>query len=233
MILYKSNKITNRKDRPIRNLSLNIEELPQKPTYLLNGDRDRVKFNKTTSITVRRSMEYKEYIRFLKAHLDMNKCTVLKGLVTTHNRKYTIEIHHEPFSLFSIIDTVTRKREALGEPISHLDIADEVMELHYDEKVGLIPLSKTMHELVENDKVIIPLQFIYQKYNDFYDEYEPYMDQKLKDLIEAKVNMSLECDEIQSDVLNPAFVYVEVDGFKFPEVPDEWKDLFNSIKLDE
>ena len=101
-------------------------------------------------------------------------------------------------------------------------MAEEVMELHYDEKIGLIPLSKTAHELVHSDRIFIPLQLIYQNYNKFYDEYEQYMSQNLKEQIEMKVNISLKTSNILSDVMDPEFVYVNVDGFNFPEVPEEW-----------
>ena len=112
-------------------------------------------------------MEYKEYIRFLKRNTDFRRCTILKGLNTNNGKRYSIELHHEPFTLFDIVETVLNKREMLGEKIEPLSIADEVMALHYDGKVGLIHLSTTMHQLVHDDKIFIPLQYIYQSYNEF------------------------------------------------------------------
>ena len=34
--------------------------------------------------------------------------------------------------------------------------------------------------------------------------------------------MTLKCGDIQSNVLNPEFVYVDVDGYTLPQIPDEW-----------
>ena len=160
--------------------------------------------------------------------MDMRRCAVLRGLNTDNGKRYSIEIHHEPFNLFEIVDIVLTKKEDLGEEINPFLIADEVLELHYDEKVGLIPLSKTMHELVHNDKIFIPLQLIYHKYNEFYDEYEPYISDKIKEKISLKVELSLKTPDILSDILDPEFVYVEVDGFNFPEIPNEWKDVLST-----
>lgn len=230
MILYSKDKMTNIRTRPIKTLNMSIDEPPTRPTYPLVSTRERGKFIMTIEGIIRKSPEYKDYIKFLKTHMDMARCTVLKGLSTENGRKYTIEIHHEPFSLFSITDTVIRKREALNEEINPYLIAEEVMGLHYDEKVGLIPLSKTMHELVESGKVYVPLQYIYQSYEKFYDEYESWMDDKVKTAIEGKVALSLKSGDILSDVLDPEFVYINIDGFNFPEIPSEWGSIFKDAQ---
>lgn len=217
------------KKRPIKTLNITIEEKPERPIYVFKNNRDRVKFIKTCESLIRKSMEYKDYIKFLKNHMDMNKCLVLKGLNVENGKRYSIEIHHEPFTLFDIVETVLLKREYLGEGINPFLIADEVMELHYDEKIGLVPLSKTMHQLVHDDKIFIPLQLIYHKYDKFYDEYEPFMSERLKEAIELKVNISLKCPDILSDILDPEFVYIEIDGFIFPEVPKEWVSTLKNL----
>lgn len=229
MILYNQNSTKNMKKRPIKTLNITIEEKPERPIYVFKNNRDRVKFIKTCESLIRKSMEYKDYIKFLKNHMDMNKCLVLKGLNVENGKRYSIEIHHEPFTLFDIVETVLLKREYLGEGINPFLIADEVMELHYDEKIGLVPLSKTMHQLVHDDKIFIPLQLIYHKYDKFYDEYEPFMSERLKEAIELKVNISLKCPDILSDILDPEFVYIEIDGFIFPEVPKEWVSTLKNL----
>lgn len=231
MILYNKGIVNKAHNRPIKNLDFSIEEKPERPIYVFHNTKDRVKFIKTCEIMIRKSMEYKDYVKFLKGHLDMNHCEVLKNISNENGKHYTIEIHHEPFYLFDIVDTVIYKRQVLDESITPFAIADEVMGLHYDEKVGLIPLSKTMHELVHSDKIFIPLQLIYQQYDKFYEEYEMYMQQNLKDAIEMKVNMSMKSSKVQSDILDPEFTYVNIDGYKFPEVPEEWGKQIKLLDL--
>ena len=49
-----------------------------------------------------------------------------------------------------------------------------------------------------------------------------------KDKIDTKVNLSLRAEGIVSDALDIEFVYVDIDGFEFPEVPEEWKNALNA-----
>jgi len=227
MILYKSNMAKYKRDRPGRELKVSIDEMPQRPVYVLKTPKERVKYIKSVEAVCRKSMEYKELIGFLKRNTDLRRCTVLKGLRTDNGRKYTIEIHHEPFTLFDIVETVLSRREAEGESIDPLAIADEVMQLHFDGKVGLIHLSKTMHQLVHDDKIFIPLQYVYQKYDAFWRDYNKWINPMVKDKIEAKVELSMKADAIISDSIDPIFTYIKIDGFDFPQIPDEWKDILH------
>ena len=227
----------NAKDRPSQTVDVTIDELPKREVYTFRTPKERVKFIKMVESVCRKSMEYKEYIRFLKRNTDFRRCTILKGLNTNNGKRYSIELHHEPFTLFDIVETVLNKREMLCEKIEPLSIADEVMALHYDGKVGLIHLSTTMHQLVHDDKIFIPLQYIYQSYNEFYSEYRPYFNPLVIEKLEMKVEMSLKTDNFVSDSIDPCFTYINIDGFDFPEIPAEWKDTLHmedaSVKSNE
>ena len=237
MILYKKSMGLNAKDRPSQTVDVTIDELPKREVYTFRTPKERVKFIKMVESVCRKSMEYKEYIRFLKRNTDFRRCTILKGLNTNNGKRYSIELHHEPFTLFDIVETVLNKREMLGEKIEPLSIADEVMALHYDGKVGLIHLSTTMHQLVHDDKIFIPLQYIYQSYNEFYSEYRPYFNPLVIEKLEMKVEMSLKTDNFVSDSIDPCCTYINIDGFDFPEIPAEWKDTLHmedaSVKSNE
>lgn len=237
MILYKKSMGLNAKDRPSQTVDVSIDELPEREVYTFRTPKERVKFIKMVESVCRKSMEYKEYIRFLKRNTDFRRCTILKGLNTSNGKRYSIELHHEPFTLFDIVETVLNKREMLGEKIEPLSIADEVMGLHYDGKVGLIHLSTTMHQLVHDDKIFIPLQYIYQSYSEFYSEYKPYFNPLVIEKLEMKVEMSLKTDNFVSDSIDPCFTYINIDGFDFPEIPAEWKDILHmesaSVKSNE
>ena len=55
------------------------------------------------------------------------------------------------------------------------------------------------------------------------------MDDTLKQKIELIIQMSQKCDQIVSDVLDPEFVYVNIDGVEFPEVPEEWGKILKDL----
>jgi hypothetical protein len=225
VLMSKNIKPDDVKARPKRTLQISVEEMPQRPVYTLKSQKARHKLITTCEKFIRSSMEYRDYMKFLKDHMNYNRCAVLNNVVQGNGKKYSIEIHHEPFTLYDLVDIEITRREVVGEPIEVLKIAESVMELHYEGLVGLIPLTKTAHEMIDSYKTFIPLQHIYQDYHKYYEEFEEYIDicEHIKKKIEVKVKLSMQCDKIQSDIA-PEFVYVDVDGFDFPKIPDEWKD---------
>lgn len=236
MILYKDLDKKKYKERPKRILELSIEEKPQRPVYDFKTNKDRYKYCTMVKTMVRRSPEYKNLVSFLKKHRGMDHCDVFRKLESDpENRKrYRIELHHYPFTLMEIVNVVVSKRQALGESINPYFVEEEVLELHYDGKVGLLNLSVTAHELAENDRIFIPLHRIYnQGYIQFVNEYEEFMDSNLKSKIELLIQMSMKAKDVVSDCLDPEFVYVDIEGFKYPSVPDEWKDALKGVSIEE
>lgn len=124
----------------------------------------------------RNSFEYKEYIKHFKEVLEYTKCKVFNIDIT--EVPVSIEIHHTPFSMETIVGAVTaRMFEVQGVPIDPKDIGEEVMRLHYEGKVGLIPLTSTIHEAVHSNTIHIKPSDIYGNYQAFFEEYEQYLDE--------------------------------------------------------
>ena len=81
---------------------------------------------------VRNSFEYKWFIEELKTNHGMNQCSFFENVSSEDgSRKVRIEIHHEPFTLYDIVMTVYKKRQAMGQDIRPSFVANEVMWLHY------------------------------------------------------------------------------------------------------
>lgn len=222
MQIYRKPSPDKVKTRNVNVVNITLEEKPERPVYIFKSAKDRERFVLKVEAIIRNSGEYKRYIKFLKEKMDWKRCAILKNAICGNGKKYTIHVHHEPFTLFDIVDTVLNKFDLEGIPYNKLSLAEEVMALHYDGKVGLINLTKTQHELVHNGKVFIPLQYIYHDYADFFTNYESYMSDDLKNKIKLKADMSVKCSDIQSNVLDPTFTYINIDGFEFPKIPDEW-----------
>lgn len=215
-------------------MDIKIEELPERPVYVIKNNKERYKYCTTVKTLVRRVPEYNEYVRFCKKHLGMYGCDVFRNLNNDPelHKKYTIELHHTPFTLMEIINVVVSKRIAYGESLNPNLVAEEVLELHYDGKVGLINLSKTAHELAEKGRIFIPLQRIYHSgYMEFVKEYEDFIDDNLKEKIELIIQMSQKASDIVADCLDPEFTYINIDGFDFPEVPEEWANALNNVSM--
>ena len=50
--------------------------------------------------------------------------------------------------------------------------------------------------------------------------------------IELIIQMSQKADDIVSDCLDPEFTYINIDGFDFPNVPDEWGKALNEVSIE-
>lgn len=184
----------------------------------LRTEKDRNKFIKRIESLIRSSKEYKDYIRFLKEHMDLNSCVFFQAVSPEENKRFRVELHHEPFTLYDYVSVVLDKFIDEGLPLNDLLIADEVMELHYNNQVGLVPLSKTIHRLVhESVKVMVPLNMVYGNYDEFLDKYKKYIPDYLYDKLEDKLRKTSQLTPESFDALTQEFRYVEVEGVGTPE----------------
>lgn len=194
---------------------------PERMEYYPNisDNKKKRKFIEQIKRLIRSSMEYRDYIQFLRENIDMDSCAFFQFVTSNSslnpdNKKIKIEIHHEPFTLDDLVATVLEKYIEEGLPIDSLDIAEEVMELHYKNQVGLIPLSKTIHEIVHNSgKIPIPLYMCYGAYVQFVRDYEPYLSKLgLMDKLERKIKATKEITAESFDAIRREFEYLEVEG---------------------
>ena len=134
--------------------------------------REYNNFIKACERMIRQSDEYKTFI--YKVHNELGgqgiqSCNIL-GMVTSEEA--TLEVDHYPFTLFEICSAVTSKfiREKI--PFNTFMVADQVMKLHFDLKVGFTVLSKTVHQLRHSGKVFIPLNNVAGHFMEFFKEYK-------------------------------------------------------------
>lgn len=203
-----------------------ISDVPE-ASYKDSVETEADKHKLATQIeqAVRSSMEYGDYIQFLRTHIGMDACAYFNNVNKRTNKKIKIEVHHAPLTLYDITRIVLDKTIATGGEINDLLIAEEVMSLHYHNQVGLIPLSKTLHEVVHNsDKLVIPMYMIYGDFKAFLKEYEPYIegDERIKQKIQTMIQRTKELNVDSFDVLKEKFTYLKIDGFEMPiKIEDE------------
>ena len=210
--------------------------IPEEMEYsvFINSDKDKVKFIKRCEKVIRSSNEYRDYVAFLKENIDMDKCAFWKNVSSENSKRVKIEIHHEPFTLFDIVSVVVERFLDQGYPLNDLLIADEVMELHYANMVGLIPLSKTIHQIVHNStKIRIPLNMVYGDYTSFLtsEKYEPYVDE-LFEKLEIKINETKNLTESNFDDLRKEFTYLEMKDVPAVNKQPTAKELYEANKIE-
>lgn len=137
----------------------------------------------------RGSYEYKEYIKYFKEVLENTKCKVF-GIDITEV-PVSIEVHHTPFSMESIVSAVAMKMYDLeGVPLDPKHISERVMRLHYDGKIGLIPLTSTIHEAVHSNTIHIKPSDIFGDYHSFFRDYEEYLSEDAIDHYNNVISLS-------------------------------------------
>lgn len=193
---------------------------PQKMEYYVSvqTDKERKKFIDRVERIIRSSLEYKDYIGFLKENVGLDSCIFFQNVSQGKKKSHiSLEMHHEPLTLYDYVDIVLSKYQYEGLPINDLDIADEVMKIHYENKVGLVPLSKTAHEMVHNsEKLSVPLNMCYGNYSKFLDEYDQYVPDEIYNKIEKKMETTEKLTPESFDAIMKEFTYLDVNGFEEP-----------------
>lgn len=179
---------------------------------------------------VRSSFEYRKYINYLKNELDLTKCSLLPG-IDCSNGAASLEFHHYPMNLYEICETIGKQMiESLSEDekISCFEISEKVMEEHYKGTIGLIPLTKTLHDMAHNKTIIVPISKVHGNYKEFLKKYNSYIDQDIKDRIqEAEINS--ESDEsklyneskLEKNIVNYNITYYGGENDIIEESDDE------------
>jgi len=163
----------------------------------LTEEKERQKFVKVIEKIVRSSFEYRNYIGLLKNELNLTKCTFFPMVDIKEIKGISLEMHHYPYTLYDITSIVldehivTRKEKQ----INPFQIADEIMQLHYRNYIGLVPLSKTVHDLAHEGLMFINLKYVYGNYMKFVNMYEAANNEVYKNQLDGLHTLSKTEDE--------------------------------------
>lgn len=191
---------------------------PERLKYNMDmEEKAKIKFVKIIEKLVRSSIEYRDYISFLRDHFDMNQCAYYNNIDNKDTYRVKIEVHHSPFTLYDIAYIILNKHFAMyGNNINLSSIVYEILEIHYKGIVGLIPLNKTIHDLTHNGYLFIPISYVFGNVEQFYQEYFNYMTEQQKELYEKNCNVDNETQVIP-DFLKKSLVYIRQDEFQIPK----------------
>lgn len=188
---------------------------PDRIGFDLSEEKSKVAFVKYIEKIVRSSFEYTAMVEFLRNEIDMNYCAFFKNVNNKING-ITIEIHHEPFTLYDVTYIVMQLYLDEGYPLKPSNIAEEVIALHFYGMIGLIPLSKTVHELVHAGQIFIPITYVFGDVEKFYKKYFKYMSQQQKEILAKSIKISQQLADSEPKVLKKKYTYLDVDGMYLP-----------------
>ena len=213
---------------------IKMNEIPEYdiPDYDLNDEKSFKKYIQNLEKDVRSSYEYKVLIKYLREYMDMNQCAFYKNINNIDSTAIHIEIHHEPLSLYDICIIVYNKRLQFNEPLDEEYVAKEVMYLHYNLMVGLIPLAETVHELVHAQYLFVPTTAVLGKYREFVDRYHDFMLPEQLETLEHIEEATKTYDGSDAKtLLSKNFIYMDMTGaYDLPKTEDIVNMLKDRIK---
>lgn len=174
----------------IENLELYSDKYPFKLPLRISTFENEVEYNKfikNCEKLVRGSLEYKYWRNYIIDVLGINTCSLTnEKMVET-----TIELHHHLPSLFMVVKALVNKKLEDQESFSTFDISLEVIELHFMNKIGYIPLVSSLHEKFHNGFLKIPFELIKGDYLYFIKEYSKFLDDDDLETINERMAISM------------------------------------------
>ena len=117
---------------------------------------EEIRFIKSVEKMVRRSSEYSLWRNYITDILGQTTCEITNEDASD----CSIEIHHHPINLYTIVQTVVDDYIRKGLEFSTFDIATKVIELHFQNKVGYVVMISNMHEKYHRGKLQIPIEYV-------------------------------------------------------------------------
>lgn len=156
-------------------LSLRISNFENEAVYK--------KFIKNCEMTIRRSIEYREWRNYIVDVLQINECMI------THEKmdEVTVEVHHHLPSLYVLVTALVNRHIEENIDFCTFDICKEAIEVHFQNRVGYVTLLKSIHEKFHNGRLDVPLEYVQGNYNHFIQEYSKYLDEADLETIQARL----------------------------------------------
>lgn len=150
-------------------------------------------FIKNCEKIVRNSLEYKTWRNYILDVLQINSCAITDENI----QDCSVEIHHAVPSLFILVKAIINEKLDNGEEFCTFDIATKVIEFHYMNRIGYVPLASTIHERVTNNNFEIPIELINGDYKYFIDNYIKYLDEDEVQVINRRLAFKIENVDIK------------------------------------
>lgn len=136
------------------------------------------RFVKSVERLIRSDRSYSNYIKKIKeAEESLGRDVILNNLKSS---EVEIQMHHHPLTLYDIVSVIALHNFNNDIKFNSFSLTKEVIKAHYDNIIGLAPMSITTHELAHlplekgSKKRYINLtkKQIFGKYEEFTDKYK-------------------------------------------------------------
>jgi hypothetical protein len=159
-------------------------------------DQEFKRFVQNTERLIRGSREYNKYVELLRTNLHALNIDSILSNITTADAE--LEFHHYPFSLYDIVEIISAKNFLENKNFNTFRVSKEVLELHYKNLIGLVPLSKTNHELAHTGNLFLSSKQVFGDYKSFMEKYNKGISADLVERIKKMEELSEK--DIASDI---------------------------------
>lgn len=163
-----------------------------------------VDFVKAVERLVRTNDRYSKYIAYLKNEIKLNRCQVLQNITDEDfsGSKPGIEMHHGPIlNLFDICSIITEYFLLKKWKITTFRVADEVLNEHQRNRIQVVMLTESVHQLVHERAIFINMKQAWGDINAFINKYYVAFNPEIIDKINRYVDRSLMYDSTDFGVL--------------------------------
>ena len=178
----------------VKDMSLYNDNVPFSLSYKIENfvdPKDQIKFIKNVETLVRRANEYRLWVKYISEVLGHTHC----GLTDESLYEVSVEIHHHVPSLFIACKAMTQKMIEGGKPFCSLEVADEVLKLHFQNKIGYIPILKSLHEKFHNGFLEIPKELLHGDYDYFIKNFSKYLNDADIETIQERLMITKETSQ--------------------------------------
>lgn len=183
-----------------------------------------VTFVKACESLVRKHSFYNKYKRYLIDIVGMNTCQVLSNIEASEDGKdkVTLEMHHGPIlTLFDCCAIVLNYYRAMDEPnITTFKVANTVIEEHRLNNIRCVILSKSVHQQVHDDNIVLNYQVGFGDTATFLKKYALGIDKQTRSMINQYIEWSKENDCTDNHVLDIANTLKHYQVNDFDEFDD-------------
>jgi hypothetical protein len=150
--------------------------------------RDYVKFIKAAEKLIRTSDDYKHYIGYLKNEIGLNHCMIMPNI---DDEKADIEMHHGPIlTLFDYCDIVMNYYLNQDKGLTTFDLAEIILQEHFDNNVQVVMLSKSAHQLIHTGNLFINPSQAWGNLNRFLEKYDDGISDEQREVINNYILLS-------------------------------------------
>jgi len=131
------------------------------------------RFIKSCETSIRRAPEYRVWTDYIREVLGFYSCA-LTGEV---HAQTSVDVHHHPVGLYILTKSVILSFINSNKEFCSYDVCIKVIELHYENRVGFIPLLSSIHQKFHNGFLQIPIELIHGEYEHLIAQYGHHMEE--------------------------------------------------------